>query len=439
MSNNPLLDETEDMTTPGALDAPTSPTLTLPERAEKRGFGASFGSLFNRPGSSEALIAFGANMLSANSFGEGLGRGAMAFADTLRAEEERRKPKQQFLADGAIMASTDPMTGETDFQSVDPVQQYIAARDQAELEAFTAKEGFKQEHKEALLDQRYDRMDQQLAERAEQRAREQDAAFERRMDLMMAQQDRQDARSYGLAAYRAALDSKNGGGDSGGRLLDSRNAKEILSHADTAETVDRIFDTYEDDFSGKPATDGLVNFIGKYTGKKISVDLPVVGKVELSDPRQAQWWQDYADFTGQLRNQRFGATLTNNEKRDFEKLIVTPGMDSKTVRANLARQRQIMLTSLARRMRVAAKGGYNSDQVIEAGGDVGLEALEEIPSAREAPRTKPSTPTNRERTVTVPKAHIDYLIKNPNTAAQFDAKYGKGAAAAFVRKRQGKR
>lgn len=80
--------------------------------------------LFNRPGASEALIAFGANMLAAPSFGQGIGAGASAFLDTLREEEDRRKPKTQFLADGAIQASIDPMTGKVSYAPVQEVQDW---------------------------------------------------------------------------------------------------------------------------------------------------------------------------------------------------------------------------------------------------------------------------------------------------------------------------
>ena len=126
-----------------------------------RGFA---GGLFNRPGASEALIAFGANMLAAPSFGQGMGAGATAFLDTLRTEEDRRRPKNQFLADGAIQASTDPMTGEVTFAGVQPVQEWqtglmeakqdnsieaILARDDARRGQIEMQAGFSADQKDA--------------------------------------------------------------------------------------------------------------------------------------------------------------------------------------------------------------------------------------------------------------------------------------------------
>ncbi|API58464.1 hypothetical protein BSL82_03405 [Tardibacter chloracetimidivorans] len=147
--------------------------------------------LFNRPGASEALIAFGANMLAAPSFGQGMGAGASAFLDTLREEEDRRKPKTQFLADGAIQASVDPMTGKVSYAPVEAVQDWQSGLANQKLEG-----------QQALLDARGDqRMDQILAQGAmanERAAMQQSAAMER---AMMAQSGAME-RAYLAAASR---------------------------------------------------------------------------------------------------------------------------------------------------------------------------------------------------------------------------------------------
>lgn len=74
---------------------------------KKPGF---LGRIKQQPGGSKALLALGASLLSSQNFFDGLGKGAMAYQNTLDAEAEKLKP--QLTKDAAFSYQRDPNTGE---------------------------------------------------------------------------------------------------------------------------------------------------------------------------------------------------------------------------------------------------------------------------------------------------------------------------------------
>ena len=82
----------------------------------------------------------------------------------------------------------------------------------------------------------------------------------------------------------------------------------------------------------------------------------------------ATWWQGYDRYKNVVRNELFGASLTPGEKASFESADVTPGMDEKTIKDNLAIQQRIVEGSLNRRARSAASQGFNQDAIMELTG-----------------------------------------------------------------------
>lgn len=69
------------------------------------------GRIKQQPGGSRALLALGASLLSNKDFFSGLGQGAMAYQGVLDEEAEKRKPKVDYLAQGAFQVTYDPVTG----------------------------------------------------------------------------------------------------------------------------------------------------------------------------------------------------------------------------------------------------------------------------------------------------------------------------------------
>jgi hypothetical protein len=54
-----------------------------------------------------------------------------------------------------------------------------------------------------------------------------------------------------------------------------------------------------------------------------------------------QWWQDYQNNINKVRNDLFGSALTAPEKAEFEKAMVTKGMNSAQAEKNLRRQAEL--------------------------------------------------------------------------------------------------
>lgn len=81
------------------------------------------GRIKQQAGGSQALLALGSQLLSSDNFFDGLGKGAMAYQQTLDAEQEKRKPKTQYLANGAFEMTYDPVTGKSSYQRT-PIAQF---------------------------------------------------------------------------------------------------------------------------------------------------------------------------------------------------------------------------------------------------------------------------------------------------------------------------
>jgi hypothetical protein len=117
-----------------------------------------------------------------------------------------------------------------------------------------------------------------------------------------------------------------------------------------------------------------------------------IGNVDAGD-----WWADYSAKRNVTRNKLFGSALTAQEKTEFEKADIGPGMTPDAITRNLARQ-QAAATAAARKL-----GGY----YVKSGRDPGeIEAalgvgLEEIglsgASAPPAPAPRPSSGTQPSR------------------------------------------
>jgi len=112
-----------------------------------------------------------------------------------------------------------------------------------------------------------------------------------------------------------------------------------------------------------------------------------------SDPKSiefGQWWQTYQNQVNQIRNDLFGAALTNTEKAEFDRAIVTPGMSGPQAQENLERQASAAQRAFEKITKAAAAGGY-SKSALEAlspqmtlpspslsGGDLAAQAKAEL-------------------------------------------------------------
>jgi hypothetical protein len=97
----------------------------------------------------------------------------------------------------------------------------------------------------------------------------------------------------------------------------------------------------------------------------------LAGRTGWADPKlqeSSTWWQGYDKYKNVVRNDLFGSALTPSEQAQFEKADVTPGMDPKTIRANLALQNRLIQGALTRKSGALKAQGYNPAVVDHAYG-----------------------------------------------------------------------
>lgn len=136
------------------------------------------------------------------------------------------------------------------------------------------------------------------------------------------------------------------------RSLPTSAVNELTDRGSTAQAFVQLSDNFKDEFGGyKSETIGdAVNWAKRTFG---------------DGSNQAQWWQQYQEQKNIVRNKLFGSALTATEKVEFDKAQINPGMDSREIRKNLTRQRE-MAVKAAKKLAAAYKAGGFSAQQIEA-------------------------------------------------------------------------
>ena len=121
--------------------------------------------------------------------------------------------------------------------------------------------------------------------------------------------------------------------------------------ADKAGMVDKLSDLTT---SFKP------EFAGYVTNSAGDIDVWAAGK--SNEPNRValfQWWQSYQDHVNKVRNDLFGAALTAPEKAEFDKAMVTKGMNPAQAKANLDRQAEIAKKAYDKLDNVLRVQGYS--------------------------------------------------------------------------------
>jgi hypothetical protein len=102
------------------------------------------------------------------------------------------------------------------------------------------------------------------------------------------------------------------------------------------------------------------NFAGYPTNA--AGDVAVWAASKSSDPNDValvQWWQNYQEHVNTVRNDLFGAALTAPEKAEFEKAMVTKGMNPTQAQTNLRRQADAALKAYDKLDKVLRSQGYS--------------------------------------------------------------------------------
>ena len=108
------------------------------------------------------------------------------------------------------------------------------------------------------------------------------------------------------------------------------------------DTFDELDNSFKDDFAQS-------NFLGIPSEKVGDLEnwLGSTGFIKGNQP-QADWWRIYNDWAQEVRNGRFGASLTATEKADFNKIKLNPSSSASTVKNELKRQKSIVARAVAK-------------------------------------------------------------------------------------------
>lgn len=162
-----------------------------------------------------------------------------------------------------------------------------------------------------------------------------------------------------------------------------------------ARPSDAMLTKFSDDVSKYNLMSGLSSgFKDNYAA---SVPLDVVGGIEntigsklgmgLAD--QADWWRRYQEFVNEVRHGSFGAALTPQEKAQFDKQIVSVGMQPSVIRQFVQNQEKLLYGALSRKEQMARGSGYNTRGMREVMPDApqGSGQVGNVPQAGNKPRS----------------------------------------------------
>lgn len=168
-------------------------------------------------------------------------------------------------------------------------------------------------------------------------------------------------------------EAEGGAGDKmTGKMLD-----DFLGEAKVAKSYANLSSTFDPDFVGYG-----VDAWGEAM-KKFKRNFPM----DEDDRKLTAWWMNYQNQVNAVRNDLFGSALTETEKNEFLKAMVTPGMDAEIAKRNLETQATILRNAYNEKVEVHRKQGWKvsglEGQADAAGatttssGDWSIEVMEE--------------------------------------------------------------
>jgi hypothetical protein len=160
-------------------------------------------------------------------------------------------------------------------------------------------------------------------------------------------------------------------------LENQRKAKELEKLNSSARPLKPMQDATQKRIEEAVSTYALLRqsqqgFQNDYAGNTITGNLENAAQAVSSDigtPGQRNWWAAFRQNDNAIRNSLYGASLTAGEKAAYDATTISPRMDPKIVRENLAKRAEIARKALARMHSTAKANGYYPEAVDAAFGD----------------------------------------------------------------------
>lgn len=169
--------------------------------------------------------------------------------------------------------------------------------------------------------------------------------------------------------------STRGGGSS--KTMRQGDSEKLEKDVAAYDALSWANNSFQDDFAGNAMTGELENWAQQKFG--------------FGTPGQRDWWARFRATDNVIRNDLFGASLTEGEKAAYEATTISPSMDPAVIRQNLATRQGIVEKSLSRRAKRLVAGGFSEEEV-RAG--LGEYAETFLPSASQEPVMPVQNPSN---------------------------------------------
>ena len=137
-----------------------------------------------------------------------------------------------------------------------------------------------------------------------------------------------------------------------GKAIPIPALEKLAKQSDSVSKTDALSSTFDPSYVG---------FVSDPLGKAaIAIALRSSDAKSLA---MGQWWQGYQEDVNRIRNELFGAALTAQEKSEFDRAIVTPGMSAVQAQANLKKQADAAAKAYTKITNAVRAGGYSKSAI----------------------------------------------------------------------------
>lgn len=181
----------------------------------------------------------------------------------------------------------------------------------------------------------------------------------------------------GLEAIPGGPADKTMRGGGSNKTMRQGDADKLESQVDIYGRLKYAKDNFQPDYGG--------NLFG-------GMENSLQGMFNIGTPGQRDWWASFRAADNQIRNELFGASLTEGEKAAYNATTITESMRPEEINRNLATREEIVRKALQRRAGRIVAGGFNEDEVRAGLGDYADDILSQESVANQPNAVNPNNP-----------------------------------------------